>query len=61
MRRMMVASNTFIVVFYWFSQYCSGCYSEIGRILNHLLQVTTQALDVGALTPPSGGSKSAKS
>jgi len=27
-------------------------YSEIGRILNHLLNVTTQALDVGALTPP---------
>jgi NADH-quinone oxidoreductase subunit D len=26
-------------------------YSEIGRILNHLLQITTQALDVGALTP----------
>jgi NADH-quinone oxidoreductase subunit D len=30
-------------------------YSEIGRILNHLLQVTTQALDVGALTPPLWG------
>ncbi len=27
-------------------------YSEIGRILNHLLNVTTQAMDVGALTPP---------
>ncbi len=27
-------------------------YSEIGRILNHLLCVTTGALDVGALTPP---------
>ena len=26
-------------------------YSEIGRLLSHLLQVTTQALDVGALTP----------
>jgi NADH-quinone oxidoreductase subunit D len=26
-------------------------YCEIGRILNHLLQVTTQALDVGAITP----------
>jgi NADH-quinone oxidoreductase subunit D len=26
-------------------------YSEIGRILNHLLNITTQALDVGALTP----------
>jgi NADH-quinone oxidoreductase subunit D len=30
-------------------------YSEIGRILNHLLNVTTQALDVGALTPPRWG------
>ncbi len=26
-------------------------YSEIGRVLNHLLNVTTQAMDVGALTP----------
>ena len=30
-------------------------YLEIGRILNHLLNVTTQALDVGALTPPVWG------
>ncbi|WP_298676147.1 NADH-quinone oxidoreductase subunit D [uncultured Lentibacter sp.] len=30
-------------------------YCEIGRILNHLLNVTTQALDVGALTPPVWG------
>ncbi|MEX3315790.1 NADH-quinone oxidoreductase subunit D [Sulfitobacter sp. PS-8MA] len=30
-------------------------FSEIGRILNHLLNVTTQALDVGALTPPLWG------
>jgi NADH-quinone oxidoreductase subunit D len=30
-------------------------YDEIGRILNHLLNVTTQALDVGALTPPLWG------
>src|SRR5215813_6264910 len=30
-------------------------YNEIGRILNHLLNVTTQALDVGALTPPLWG------
>ena len=30
-------------------------YSEIGRILNHILNVTTQALDVGALTPPLWG------
>src|ERR1700754_2371583 len=26
-------------------------YSEIGRILSHLLNITTQAMDVGALTP----------
>ncbi len=26
-------------------------YCEIGRILNHLMNVTTQAMDVGALTP----------
>ena len=30
-------------------------YSEIGRILSHLLNITTQALDVGALTPPVWG------
>ena len=30
-------------------------YSEIGRVLNHLLNVTTQAMDVGALTPPLWG------
>ncbi|MDQ2091455.1 NADH-quinone oxidoreductase subunit D [Marimonas arenosa] len=30
-------------------------FSEIGRILNHLLNITTQALDVGALTPPLWG------
>ncbi|GAB4361833.1 MAG: NADH-quinone oxidoreductase subunit D [Oricola sp.] len=30
-------------------------YSEIGRILSHLLNVTTQAMDVGALTPPVWG------
>ena len=30
-------------------------YDEIGRIMNHLLNVTTQALDVGALTPPLWG------
>jgi NADH-quinone oxidoreductase subunit D len=30
-------------------------YCEIGRILNHLMNVTTQALDVGALTPPLWG------
>ncbi|MBW7922779.1 MAG: NADH-quinone oxidoreductase subunit D [Rubellimicrobium sp.] len=32
-------------------------YSEIGRLLNHLLNVTTQAMDVGALTPPLWGFK----
>ena len=30
-------------------------YSEIGRILNHLLNITTQAMDVGAFTPISWG------
>lgn len=30
-------------------------YSEIGRILSHILNITTQALDVGALTPPLWG------
>jgi NADH-quinone oxidoreductase subunit D len=30
-------------------------YSEIGRILSHMLNITTQALDVGALTPPLWG------
>ncbi|MGI6247018.1 MAG: NADH-quinone oxidoreductase subunit D [Pseudochelatococcus sp.] len=30
-------------------------YSEIGRILAHLLNFTTQAMDVGALTPPLWG------
>ena len=30
-------------------------YSEIGRILSHMLNVTTQAMDVGALTPPLWG------
>ena len=30
-------------------------YSEIGRLLSHILNVTTQAMDVGALTPPLWG------
>ena len=30
-------------------------YCEIGRILNHLLNVTTKAMDVGDLTPPLWG------
>lgn len=32
-------------------QYIRVLFSEITRILNHLLNVTTQALDVGAVTP----------
>jgi NADH-quinone oxidoreductase subunit D len=35
--------------------YIRVLYCEIGRILNHLLQVTTQAMDCGALTPPLWG------
>ncbi|MBO6896270.1 MAG: NADH-quinone oxidoreductase subunit D [Shimia sp.] len=30
-------------------------FCEIGRILNHLMNITTQAMDVGALTPPLWG------
>ncbi|MFP4537052.1 MAG: NADH-quinone oxidoreductase subunit D [Dichotomicrobium sp.] len=30
-------------------------FSEIGRLLSHLLNITTQAMDVGALTPPLWG------
>ena len=30
-------------------------YAEIGRIMSHILNVTTQAMDVGALTPPLWG------
>ncbi len=37
------------------AQYIRVLYCEIGRILNHLLNVTAQALDVGALTPPLWG------
>ncbi|MDR3518261.1 MAG: NADH-quinone oxidoreductase subunit D [Azospirillaceae bacterium] len=33
------------------AQYIRVLYAEIGRILNHLLSVTTYALDVGAITP----------
>ncbi len=32
-------------------QYIRVLFSEITRILNHLLNITTQALDVGAMTP----------
>jgi len=37
------------------AQYIRVLFDEIGRLLNHLLQVTTQAMDVGALTPPLWG------
>ena len=33
------------------AQYIRVIFCEIGRILSHILNVTTQALDVGALTP----------
>ena len=33
------------------AKYIRVLFDEIGRILNHLLNVTTQAMDVGALTP----------
>ena len=32
-------------------QYIRVLYSEIGRLLNHLLNITTFAIDVGAMTP----------
>ena len=35
--------------------YIRALYDEIGRQLSHLLNVTTQAMDVGALTPPLWG------
>lgn len=37
------------------AQFIRVIYSEIGRILSHLLNITTQAMDVGALTPPLWG------
>ena len=36
-------------------QYIRVLYSEIGRLLSHLLNITTQAMDVGSLTPPLWG------
>jgi NADH-quinone oxidoreductase subunit D len=36
-------------------QYVRVLYCEIGRVLNHLMNVTTQAMDCGALTPPLWG------
>src|SRR6201994_5010716 len=32
-------------------QYVRVLFSELGRLMNHILQVTFQALDVGAMTP----------
>jgi NADH-quinone oxidoreductase subunit D len=32
-------------------QYIRTLYAEIGRVLNHILNITTFALDVGAMTP----------
>ena len=37
------------------AQYIRVLFSEVGRLLSHLLNITTQALDVGALTPPLWG------
>jgi len=37
------------------AQFIRVIYSEIGRILSHMLNITTQAMDVGALTPPVWG------
>ena len=34
------------------AQFLRVLWSEVGRILSHILNVTTQAMDVGALTPP---------
>jgi NADH dehydrogenase (ubiquinone) Fe-S protein 2 len=33
------------------AQYIRVLFSEITRILNHLMAITTHAMDVGALTP----------
>ncbi len=33
------------------AQFIRVMFCEIGRILSHILNITTQALDVGALTP----------
>ena len=37
------------------AQWIRTLFAEITRILNHLLNVTTYALDVGAITPPLWG------
>ena len=33
------------------AKYIRVIFDEIGRLLNHLLNITTQAMDVGAITP----------
>jgi NADH-quinone oxidoreductase subunit D len=37
------------------AQFIRVLYSEIGRVLSHILNTTTQAMDCGALTPPLWG------
>ena len=37
------------------AQFIRVLFSEVGRLLSHLLNITTQAMDVGALTPPLWG------
>ena len=37
------------------AQFIRVLYSEVGRIFSHTLNITTQAMDVGALTPPVWG------
>ena len=37
------------------AQHIRVLFCEIGRLLSHILNVTTQAMDVGALTPPLWG------
>ena len=37
------------------AQYIRVLFCEIGRLLSHLLNITTQAMDLGALTPPLWG------
>ncbi len=37
------------------AQHIRVLFCEVGRLLSHILNITTQALDVGALTPPVWG------
>jgi len=37
------------------AQFIRVIFSEIGRLMSHILNTTTQAMDVGALTPPLWG------